>query len=489
MGASDWEDLMNGVFGPGGRLRAGTAKPARNEKTAETAQQTQQKNQKALDEALARQAQEITRLGGELEHTMQRDGLLTEAETQAARRTVPAPVQADAFDGLEQALGKSVLGQPEFLKQLVRAFKRSFVLGTTGETARGVLLVHGPAGTGKHTALKAIAREMAARKLLSGPQIAWMDLGLYPGPGQEKLFLQDLYAALNGPGQMLVFCNYERCHPGFLNTLAAMVQTGSAPLNSRYAVQKGMLVDVGTALVPDAVSALSPRGKYLVFLSGKGPEKMADRMGAGVVNALSDVCATRPFTEEELAEIAARGLEQLTEHAARQLKLTVTANEEFLALARRQASPGRGAAPIGEFFDRCFRALAEYKLEEEPVAGAAVALSAPEGRVLAAVAGGQPVDLLGLLRQEYTGMLDEVDRELENIVGLDEVKDYVLRLKDSVQANQRRAQAGMKTGSVSMHMIFAGNPGTGKTTIARLVGKYLKAIGALRGGQIGRAHV
>ena len=99
MGASDWEDLMNGVFGPGGRLRAGAAKPSRNEKTAETAQQTLQKNQKALDEALARQAQEITRLGGELEHTMQRDGLLTEAETQAARRTVPAPVQADAFDG------------------------------------------------------------------------------------------------------------------------------------------------------------------------------------------------------------------------------------------------------------------------------------------------------------------------------------------------------------------------------------------------------
>lgn len=91
MGASDWEDLMNGVFGPGGRLRAGTAKPARNEKTAETAQQALQKNQKALDEALARQAQEIARLGGELEHTMQRDGLLTEAETQAARRTVPAP--------------------------------------------------------------------------------------------------------------------------------------------------------------------------------------------------------------------------------------------------------------------------------------------------------------------------------------------------------------------------------------------------------------
>ena len=484
MGASDWEDLMNGVFGPGGRLRAGGAKPAQSQKPAQDAQQTLQKNQQALSEALARQAEEITRLGGELEHTMQRDGLLTEAETQAARRTVPAPVQADAFDGLEETLGKTVLGQSEFLKRLVRAFKRPFVLGTAGETARGVLLVHGPAGTGKRAALEAIAREMAARKLLSGPQIAWMDLGLYPGPGQEKLFLQDLYSALNGPGQVLVFCHYERCHPGFLNTLAALAQTGKAPLNSRYAVQKGMLVDVGTALVPDAVSELTPRGKYLVFLSEKGPEKLADRMGAGVVNALSDVCATRPFTEEELEAIAGRGLEQLTEHAARQLKLTITADESFQALARRQASPGRGAAPIGEFYDRCFKALAEYKLEQEPAAGTAAVLSAPEGRALISVTGGQPVDLLGLLRQEYTGMLDEVDRELENIVGLDKVKDYVLRLKDSVQANQRRAQAGMKTGSVSMHMIFAGNPGTGKTTIARLVGKYLKAIGALRGGQL-----
>lgn len=484
MGASDWEDLMNGVFGPGGRLRAGGAKPAQSQKPAQDAQQTLQKNQQALSEALARQAEEITRLGGELEHTMQRDGLLTEAETQAARRTVPAPVQADAFDGLEETLGKTVLGQSEFLKRLVRAFKRPFVLGTAGETARGVLLVHGPAGTGKRAALEAIAREMAARKLLSGPQIAWMDLGLYPGPGQEKLFLQDLYSALNGPGQVLVFCHYERCHPGFLNTLAALAQTGKAPLNSRYAVQKGMLVDVGTALVPDAVSELTPRGKYLVFLSEKGPEKLADRMGAGMVNALSDVCATRPFTEEELEAIAGRGLEQLTEHAARQLKLTITADESFQALARRQASPGRGAAPIGEFYDRCFKALAEYKLEQEPAAGTAAALSAPEGRALVSVTVGQPVDLLGLLRQEYTGMLDEVDRELENIVGLDKVKDYVLRLKDSVQANQRRAQAGMKTGSVSMHMIFAGNPGTGKTTIARLVGKYLKAIGALRGGQL-----
>ena len=57
-------------------------------------------------------------------------------------------------------------------------------------------------------------------------------------------------------------------------------------------------------------------------------------------------------------------------------------------------------------------------------------------------------------------------------------------LADNLQVQQRRAAAGFKTASLSMHMIFTGNPGTGKTTIARLVAKYLKAIGALGGGQL-----
>ena len=84
----------------------------------------------------------------------------------------------------------------------------------------------------------------------------------------------------------------------------------------------------------------------------------------------------------------------------------------------------------------------------------------------------------------YKRQLDEIRAEISELVGLAPVKEYVFGLADNLQVQQRRAAAGMKTASLSMHMIFTGNPGTGKTTIARLVAKYLKAIGALKGGQL-----
>ncbi|WP_432832748.1 right-handed parallel beta-helix repeat-containing protein [Dactylosporangium sp. CA-092794] len=69
--------------------------------------------------------------------------------------------------------------------------------------------------------------------------------------------------------------------------------------------------------------------------------------------------------------------------------------------------------------------------------------------------------------------------ELDALVGLAGVKDEVRALVDEIQVNEWRREAGLGVSSSSQHLIFAGAPGTGKTTVARIYGRLLSAMGVL----------
>jgi hypothetical protein len=83
---------------------------------------------------------------------------------------------------------------------------------------------------------------------------------------------------------------------------------------------------------------------------------------------------------------------------------------------------------------------------------------------------------------EAGGPLEELLYDLDGMVGLPEVKAEVHALVDEIQVNEWRRSAGLTVGGVSHHLIFAGAPGTGKTTVARVYGKLLKALGVLPHG-------
>ena len=496
----DWESLMNGVFGPGGKLKFSQSTPQAAQPKPEKPEKTQDSplpdwntallaRQKKLDEMLKQQnaalkgqdaatksALEDSR---KMLRDMEEDGLLAKGTADAK------PEHLGSFEGLADEVKKTVLGQDAFVEGVARAMRRPFVLGTEPPAARNVVLLCGGAGTGRHFALTETARCMAARGLLQSDQIASLDLALYPNSGAEKLFLQDLYAALYAPGEIVVFEHYESCYPGFLKTISDLAVKGSAPLSSRYLVNKeGILVDAGTALAPGAVSRIDPRGKYLIFFSNKGREAMADHFGAAFVSALGDVCTTTPFAREDLAALAAQQLNALARKVQTRLGLTLSAGADVRDHVAARCTPEQGAAGLAACCDKIFRALSEYCLQTDKKLTGTVTLTARPDGIDFQLGNAAPARLFDLLPAAYTGAVDEIKRELDELVGLAPVKEYVFGLADNIQVQQRRAAAGFKTASLSMHMIFTGNPGTGKTTIARLVARYLKAIGALKGGQL-----
>jgi SpoVK/Ycf46/Vps4 family AAA+-type ATPase len=106
------------------------------------------------------------------------------------------------------------------------------------------------------------------------------------------------------------------------------------------------------------------------------------------------------------------------------------------------------------------------------------------GDQLRAQIGEELLDIEALRRTEPPRPLEELLAELDALPGLESVKEQVRALVAFLRVQARRKEAGLPEVATTQHLVFLGNPGTGKTTVARLLAQMYRSMGLLKRGHL-----
>lgn len=389
------------------------------------------------------------------------------------------------MNNVRVSLGNKFIGQSDYLDSLCIAFKRAFLTGTDGKKAKNVIFVVGNKGTGKHSSVSELSKLCRNNNLINFDNVMPIDLSVYDESDEKDDFLSHLYWRLNGQFDIISFDNFDKCHHNILDVLIKLSTKGEYDLNSRYTLMNNNLVESPSAPLDKSIGSIDCNGKIFVFYTDKSEKQILELCGTEFIRAIGDIVYTGEFSERELREITKVRLSGYRDKCNKNLDIRLRYSEDVVADIASKFKVVDGINGLDEYIEEnIYKGLAEAKLRGKIANAKEMVDLTYENEAIIVNVSKNKYCLNDFINNRYNSGLDEVKNELKNVIGLHSVKKYVENIEDNLKIQKKRKDSGYKVADVSMHMIFTGNPGTGKTTIARIVAKYLKVLGALSTGQL-----
>ncbi|WP_165216396.1 AAA family ATPase [Schaalia sp. ZJ1691] len=255
------------------------------------------------------------------------------------------------------------------------------------------------------------------------------------------------------------------------NTRAALEKARGGVLfvDEAYSLADGGPNDFGTEAINELIAYMENHRDDIVVIFAGYTDKMQDflRLNDGLRSRLPNSFLFEDYTSDEIVDIGLRDL------ATRSYSVDADTYERTVKAKYHTSSDRSNGRWVRNLNDSLIQVMSS-RLIEQMQSGIS-----PEGLDISMIT----ADDIRAYADGHEGSradtLDELLGQLDRMIGLDSVKTAVRDMVKETMANKALENQGITTQGRSYHMVFAGNPGTGKTTVARIVAKIFNSLGIL----------
>lgn len=428
------------------------------------------------------------------------------AQSKRKKNTSVAKNYDHIFEQIRKAMNKRVIGQSGLISDLIAAYKQGYRYRKQNG-ARNVILLMGHAGTGKDTALKVLVNQLYEHNLACTNMPIEIDLSRYDEKDRSGSFIADMSRAFYSGEGTVVFSGFNKADSFIISFIVQLAIEGS------FYIKEGMHINAsGYFLIFYIDYPITDKDKH-----GKIPDKLRKQIPEALLQGIRTVAISQNIDYDHMVAIVEYLVKDAINKLAELLQCDITIdNGVYFELADIAIGNQKFGEAIQEWIEQdLMSALSNMRARNEIDNNSKVRIVS-ENKVLFIMSKTikSPIQTGTLVQEEtvrkQTVQLNKIERtyesdrrlpadnfgigeketfnlehELAEIVGLTKVKAFIRELEKQLVVDKRRKEGGIPVNSGGMiHIIFTGNPGTGKRTMARLLANLMKAKGYLKKGHL-----